>query len=429
VSEFPKIAKARLAASQSGSTGMQHHPDADLLNAFAERRLAGQERESVTAHLAVCPDCREVVSLAVAAAPEGAMAEEPVRESIRWTWMRWAIPAASMAIILVAVSLRWQETSGNLEGKRQVDAYVPPPKAAEPASTAEAKTSADQNPASAANKVAAVATPQPATPVAGGGGRGEIAQSSNGRVLADRRADAAAGNITTRPQNYEYRGAPRESQPGFVAGGAVPQQERDGRPAAAPPTTAIASGAAAPALIAPEKKDAKVAENVPALNALATKNKADQDKLAAASESVEASAPTKTADQELAKRRKTESAGGLVGSLDESKAAADSASGIGHAYAAPAVARQMAAPKQVVAGSEANLWRGGKAGALFHSNDGGKIWKQVPMTSGGKTAASDVTALEVNGKNVTVKFADGFTWTSADEGITWKIQAPAPAKK
>jgi hypothetical protein len=43
------------------------HPDAGLLTAFAERSLAGHERESVLAHLAGCAECREVVTLA---APE-----------------------------------------------------------------------------------------------------------------------------------------------------------------------------------------------------------------------------------------------------------------------------------------------------------------------------------------------------------------------
>ena len=48
MSELPHIVRQRLAAS-SGD-----HPDADLLNAFAERQLAGSERERVLAHLGAC---------------------------------------------------------------------------------------------------------------------------------------------------------------------------------------------------------------------------------------------------------------------------------------------------------------------------------------------------------------------------------------
>jgi hypothetical protein len=40
------------------------HPDAESLNAFAERALAGQEHERVAAHIAVCGRCREIVFLA-----------------------------------------------------------------------------------------------------------------------------------------------------------------------------------------------------------------------------------------------------------------------------------------------------------------------------------------------------------------------------
>lgn len=57
------------------------HPDAELLNAFAEHELAVAERDEVLAHLAGCARCREVVFLAhdatVAHVPEFA---EPVEE-------------------------------------------------------------------------------------------------------------------------------------------------------------------------------------------------------------------------------------------------------------------------------------------------------------------------------------------------------------
>lgn len=47
---------------------IHEHPDADLLAAFAEKRLLGHEREELLAHLAECADCREVVALASRAA-------------------------------------------------------------------------------------------------------------------------------------------------------------------------------------------------------------------------------------------------------------------------------------------------------------------------------------------------------------------------
>src|SRR5713101_4899420 len=41
-----------------------HHPDADKLSAFAEHVLPDHERLETLAHLAECPDCRQIVFLA-----------------------------------------------------------------------------------------------------------------------------------------------------------------------------------------------------------------------------------------------------------------------------------------------------------------------------------------------------------------------------
>src|SRR5882724_3737228 len=96
--QFPKIARARMAAHAPGE-----HPEAEQLNAFAENALAAQERESVLAHLAACEDCREIVGLAVEARPEGAPLVKPARDGFRWATFQWAAVAASVAIVTVAV--------------------------------------------------------------------------------------------------------------------------------------------------------------------------------------------------------------------------------------------------------------------------------------------------------------------------------------
>ena len=44
--------------------GCEVHPSPDVLTSFMERTLPLDERELVTDHLALCPDCREVVFLA-----------------------------------------------------------------------------------------------------------------------------------------------------------------------------------------------------------------------------------------------------------------------------------------------------------------------------------------------------------------------------
>src|SRR3954471_16093996 len=96
--QFPKIARARMAQQEAGA-----HPEAELLNAFAENALASKERESVLTHLAVCANCREIVSLAVGTRPADAALVKPARAGFRWATFQWAAVAASVAIVTVAV--------------------------------------------------------------------------------------------------------------------------------------------------------------------------------------------------------------------------------------------------------------------------------------------------------------------------------------
>ncbi len=105
MSEFPKLARERLAAQQQNASGT--HPDADLLGAFAEQSLSGAEREQVVAHLAACPQCRQVLALAFPALepPEPARAAEVSRAWHEWWVFRWGGLAAALAVILIAVYL------------------------------------------------------------------------------------------------------------------------------------------------------------------------------------------------------------------------------------------------------------------------------------------------------------------------------------
>jgi Carboxypeptidase regulatory-like domain/Putative zinc-finger len=82
-----------------------HHPDADQLNAFVEHTLPRHEQEQTLAHLAICPDCRSIVSLSlppVDAVP--ALHREPVRRS----WFLggsfvWPVAAALAGLVLFFV--------------------------------------------------------------------------------------------------------------------------------------------------------------------------------------------------------------------------------------------------------------------------------------------------------------------------------------
>jgi len=99
------------------------HPDADRLNAFAERALEERERTEVLAHLAVCSRCRKVVELAgeaaeaeivnAAAQSRKAGATHPWRRGWRMAWVPVAAVAAT-AVFTVYLQVHKAERSAEM---------------------------------------------------------------------------------------------------------------------------------------------------------------------------------------------------------------------------------------------------------------------------------------------------------------------------
>jgi hypothetical protein len=135
------------------------HPDAEHLNAFAERALNENERDEVLRHLAACSRCRQVVGLAFEAAREqelqqvaaAAAAPAPVVEPIAWgkrlrlVWVPAAV-AAAFAVTTFSVylhhrnpAIRVAEQSQNVAG---APASTPPAEFAEAAPPAPAPPAA-----------------------------------------------------------------------------------------------------------------------------------------------------------------------------------------------------------------------------------------------------------------------------------------------
>ena len=82
-----------------------HHPDADQLNAFVEHTLPRHEQEQTLAHLAICPDCRSIVSLSLPPADE---VPELRRDPVRKSWflggsLVWPVAAALAGLVLFFV--------------------------------------------------------------------------------------------------------------------------------------------------------------------------------------------------------------------------------------------------------------------------------------------------------------------------------------
>ena len=107
------------------------HPDADQLAAFAEQALPLHEREQTLAHLAECADCRQIVFLAQAAAPEEVAQTAPATARRPWFsgWnLLWPAVAALAGIVGLSIYLgRVRETSRTTQSVTTAVLSTPPP--------------------------------------------------------------------------------------------------------------------------------------------------------------------------------------------------------------------------------------------------------------------------------------------------------------
>ena len=104
--DVPQFVLKRLQEKQPAADS---HPDADLLTAFAEQSLAGDERARVMEHLTRCGDCRDVVAIALPATEIEAETQReresialPISVSIgwlRWPTLRWGALAAAILVV------------------------------------------------------------------------------------------------------------------------------------------------------------------------------------------------------------------------------------------------------------------------------------------------------------------------------------------
>jgi hypothetical protein len=186
------------------------HPDAEVLNAFAEQALLPEERAEVLAHLGGCSRCREIVFLAAAAdceeeaaAPVAAQPAEPRLAGVhgagqRNAWLRewfagwrlaWILACAVTAVVLVALAVHMRRTGEGTEMARVTPA---------PAVRAEMQTPAPQaqsgKTAAAPHAAAAPAKAKPAEEKAEGILAARVAALPNKSVpLADNEAFRALG--------------------------------------------------------------------------------------------------------------------------------------------------------------------------------------------------------------------------------------------
>ncbi len=371
--KLPKPMQEALARGGNGDA----HPSLDVLMAFAEHVLTGNEKSSVGDHLAQCADCRELVFLANSAVDEGlgieaelvaaAAGQKPVSDRtyghaaaaapLSMSPRRSAIPmgwalAAVAGVAIITAGVVWRFGAFNF-GRQATTAVVSNEQAATP----------EQMPAGAAPH---------------GGKKGRQTKAEQAKTASPEKKTTLASN---------------------AAPASPPLSET-----ASPSTTAEAQSGARPLT-----SDALAKPNV-AFPAASTRN---------------GFAPSE------ADRSTGEGMAGAVVMKEISPRGLGAARGrwrissdghVEHEMAPGSWTRvpvDQATRFRVVSIVGNDLWAGGSGGALFHSRDGGIRWNRVTLSGETSTVVSIRFADTQHGTTTT---SDGSTWKTADGGNSWTKQ-------
>lgn len=431
---LPKIVVKRLNAQRAGDV----HPDADLLTAFAERRLPKVEQVQVTEHLSHCFECREIVALAL---PEiEAVQPRLGLPSTRAHWIPWPVVRATfagagvLALALFGV-VQYREHASHeqilvskLDGQNNLSA-----------TQREAGTTATQNalisaPASSQSGAAALSE-KPA---------GELASHGEG---ADHHSAGGVGLGSGQFGDGHVRGAPRahgaeQSLP------SVPPQKSSNSGSLS--VELSSQNPAVPHLSARNEAPDQLIENTQiasATNEDVVKAKAAG---APAASGVAAIAPPVASLQTAPSMMRrafplwtVTSAGTLRRSFDAGKtweeidpvngaassiAAKKMSANDSNATAVQAKDSDQQADSQArlrfraVAAIGPEVWAGAARATLYHSSDSGNQWQQV-WFSAAASPKGDVTSIEfVDPQHGSFATSAGERWVTADNGQSWQKQ-------
>jgi len=335
-----------------------------------------REREGVLAHLAVCAECREIVSVAAAAGPEQVARREaesfaaPPRltqgtRSPRRSWFPWAAVAACLIAILGAVLMHRER---RLPSQPGADIHASLSAAIEnPTAMIAASKQAEDAPATSAPVPAAGPT-----------------------------AASEARRKTTRPSTNTGTGHGQ----GRATSGAQPQAARS---------------AAVPA---------------PAMETEMVTVEGDLATTAAAPQAEVVPEPSEKASG-AAKAKHGTALAGALGGLRMSRAMAAPLrsrwriNDLGQLERAlgegdwKAVLTDENAHLRTVSVVGTEVWAGGAGPRLYHSPDDGQTWSQVPLPP--KKGADSIEHIRFDTpENGTIDANNGTAWTTSDGGKTWE---------
>ena len=403
--------------------GKAPHPDDDVLTAFAENALAGQERGRVLEHLSTCAACREVLSHATSAMPEAVVREElhvlPVRRPLR-SWLPWVATAAAVVAVCSAVVMhqKGQELREQASGPVTMAKLTPPaPPQLQPLQPTPAPPEQDRKKRQEAAPAAVIGQPKKAAAAAAAQNQAsQVAISPPQQETLKKTPFSAAKSL--RSMESRYGNLPPDT-------GRLEQQNGLSRPPAA-----------LPAPPAPPAQTAAMAQ-VRAGTGAAAMDSVEIENAAALATPLDAAGGGASS---AAKAKTATAAGGAAAAPALASGAAGSMAGfsstiarahwrisdggqaqrsVGNGAWQPVLPDEKAKMRVLsVYGGE--VWIGGDDLRLYRSQDDGATWQliQLPKKDSGAHAVTHIRFQ--SGQAGTVEADNGTQWTTVDGGQTWK---------
>ena len=400
--ELPKIVQSGLRRMSTETSG--EHPDPNLLAAFAEQTLLERERTAVTAHLALCAECRESLALAFATPEIEVAATEDRAVELRRHWIygwRWVAPAAA-ACCVVAVALQYHVWPLAPEEERPTAAVIVSSKTASPAPENAQTQLANKIEPTRKLKVERHSI-KPAEQLEAVKKMNTVQQDSLSERMPEAANDAATvspSTIKENPPSISIDSAQQDSAVKLVPQAALQANAFRNDPVEAVPAQGASAliGRPRPAPSAKVgqafEKSRRMAAPAPLASAAAL------EKLSVPPDviwSINASPDTLGNSHGMVQRSADR------GKTWESVPLSDSVS------------------FRAVVATGSDVWAGGSDSALFHSSDGGMHWVQVTVSSPSAKLAGTIVSIRAENRNrLRITTRSGEAWGSFDGGRHWE---------
>jgi hypothetical protein len=338
------------------------HPEAELLNGFAEGSLLAEERRRVVQHLACCDECRVVVALASDAAP--ALVPEMTPTRGRRSIFSIGIPAfsAAAAVAVTFIVLHHRPRPVQHEAQHEAALTVQSPEAPASQSTI-----------------------------------ANVAPAASARSAPKAHEPAAPGMRAASPTSIEAPASPQIPESAGLAAGV---------------TAARAELAPAPAQTPDASNEISADRTSSSATASPKTYSAHADQAANTPSSAFANAVT---TQALAKAAATPIARPHWRINRQGQPERSYGRGPWQA-----VLPTDAATMRVLATAVTDVWIGGENAQLYHSSDNGQTWSRIALPEKNGPVHSLAHIQIDSPADITIRASDATTWTTSNGGASWK---------